>query len=187
MSWKLLAGKGTWLGTATAAVVLLAALGVSSLLLLRGIVPERAMGPLVWGSSVLACFFGGRMAIRQGGDGPLPRALAVSACVFGAMWIAALTGNEAIHFTGSGIAQTCAVRGGGLLAGLIGIGLTIIAIFPMNYIIHTVSGNTDVNAALPIGAAFILIALSVVLTLLGGLIPANKASKSDPVTALRTE
>ena len=75
----------------------------------------------------------------------------------------------------------------GLLAGLIGIGLTIIAIFPMNYIIHTVSGNTDVNAALPIGAAFILIALSVVLTLLGGLIPANKASKSDPVTALRTE
>ena len=59
MSWKQLAGKGTWLGTATAAVVLLAALGVSSLLLLRGIVPERAMGPLVWGSSVLACFCGG--------------------------------------------------------------------------------------------------------------------------------
>ena len=98
----------------------LAALGVSSLLLLRGIVPERAMGPLVWGSSVLACFCGGRMAIRQCGDGPLPRALAVSACVYGAMWIAALTGNEAIHFTGSGIAQTCAVWGGGLLAGLIG-------------------------------------------------------------------
>ena len=120
MSWKQLAGKGTWLGTATAAVVLLAALGVSSLLLLRGIVPERAMGPLVWGSSVLACICGGRMAIRQGGDGPLPRALAVSACVYGAMWIAALTGNEAIHFTGSGIAQTCAVWGGGLLAGLIG-------------------------------------------------------------------
>ena len=64
----------------------------------------------------------------------------------------------------------------GLLAGVIGIVLTLIAIFPTNYIIHTVSGNTDVNAALPIGAAFILIALSVVLTLLGGLIPANKAS-----------
>ena len=63
MSWKQLAGKGTWLGTATAAVVLLAALGVSSLLLLRGIVPERAMGPLVWGSSVLACFCGGRAAM----------------------------------------------------------------------------------------------------------------------------
>ena len=75
----------------------------------------------------------------------------------------------------------------GLLAGVIGIVLTLIAIFPTNYIIHTVSGNTDVNAALPIGAAFILIVLSVVLTLLGGLIPANKASKSDPVTALRTE
>ena len=75
----------------------------------------------------------------------------------------------------------------GLLAGVIGIVITIIAIFPTNYIIHTVSGNADVNAALPIGAAFVLIALSVVLTLLGGLIPANKASKSDPVTALRTE
>ena len=75
----------------------------------------------------------------------------------------------------------------GLLAGVIGIAITIIAIFPTNYIIHTVSGNADVNAALPIGAAFVLIALSVVLTLLGGLIPANKASKSDPVTALRTD
>lgn len=75
----------------------------------------------------------------------------------------------------------------GLLAGAIGIAITIIAIFPTNYIIHTVSGNADVNAALPIGAAFVLIALSVVLTLLGGLIPANKASKSDPVTALRTD
>ena len=75
----------------------------------------------------------------------------------------------------------------GLLAGVIGIAITIIAIFPTNYIIYTVSGNADVNAALPIGAAFVLIALSVVLTLLGGLIPANKASKSDPVTALRTD
>ena len=75
----------------------------------------------------------------------------------------------------------------GLLAGVIGIAITIIAIFPTNYIIHTVSGNADVNAALPIGAAFVLIALSVVLTLLGGLIPANKASKSAPVTALRTD
>lgn len=75
----------------------------------------------------------------------------------------------------------------GLLAGVIGIAITIIAIFPTNYIIHTVSGNADVNAALPIGATFVLIALSVVLTLLGGLIPANKASKSDPVTALRTD
>lgn len=45
--------QGNVAGTATAAVVLLAALGVSSLLLLRGIVPERAMGPLVWGGSVL--------------------------------------------------------------------------------------------------------------------------------------
>ena len=78
------------------------------------------MGPLVWGASALACFCGGRVAVRRGGDSPLPRALAVSACVYGAMWIAALTGNAAIHFAGGGIAQTCAVWGGGLLAGLIG-------------------------------------------------------------------
>ena len=94
--------------------------------------------------------------------------------------IGASKGNVGAVFN----AETCII---GLLAGVIGIVLTLIAIFPTNYIIHTVSGNTDVNAALPIGAAFILIVLSVVLTLLGGLIPANKASKSDPVTALRTE
>ena len=120
MSWKQLAGRGTWLGAATAAAVLLAALGVSSLLLLRGVVPEITMGPLVWTGSAIACFCGGRVAVRQGGDGTLPRALAVSACVYGAMWLAALTGDGAIHFAGSGIAQTCAVWGGGLLAGVIG-------------------------------------------------------------------
>ncbi len=121
MSWKQLAGTGTWLGAAVAAAVLLVGLGVSSLLLLRSVVPEYAMGPLVWGSSALACFCGGRAAVRKGGEGALPRTLAVSACVYGAIWLAALTGDGQIRFGGSGIAETCAVWGGGILAGVVGI------------------------------------------------------------------
>ena len=75
----------------------------------------------------------------------------------------------------------------GLCAGLIGIGLTLLLLIPGNAIIHSVAGNTQVNAVLPILPALVLILLSVVLTLLGGLIPSKKAAKSDPVTALRTE
>lgn len=75
----------------------------------------------------------------------------------------------------------------GLCAGLIGIGLTLLLLIPGNALIHSLAGTTDINASLPVVSAIILIALSVVLTLLGGLIPSRKAAKSDPVTALRAE
>ena len=75
----------------------------------------------------------------------------------------------------------------GLCAGLIGIGLSLLLLIPGNMIIHHVADSTSVNAVLPPVPAVILIALSVVLTLIGGLIPSKKAAKSDPVTALRTE
>ena len=75
----------------------------------------------------------------------------------------------------------------GLCAGVIGIGLTGILLIPTNAIIHSVADTTAVSAVLPVIPALVLIALSVVLTLIGGLIPSRKASKSDPVTALRTE
>ena len=75
----------------------------------------------------------------------------------------------------------------GLTAGLIGIGLTLLILIPGNALIHHLAGSQDINAYLPVGGAAILIALSVLLTLLGGLIPSRKAAKSDPVTALRTE
>lgn len=75
----------------------------------------------------------------------------------------------------------------GLCAGLIGILLTLLLLIPGNALIHYLAGTTDVNAVLPVRPALILIALSVVLTLIGGLIPSKKAAKSDPVTALRTE
>ena len=75
----------------------------------------------------------------------------------------------------------------GLCAGLIGIGFTLLLIIPVNAIIHNLANTTDVSAVLPAVPALVLILLSILLTLLGGLIPSKKASKSDPVTALRTE
>ena len=75
----------------------------------------------------------------------------------------------------------------GLCAGLMGIGLTMLLLIPGNRLIHSLAGTTDVNASLPALYAVILIGLSVFLTLLGGLIPSRKASKSDPVAALRSE
>ena len=75
----------------------------------------------------------------------------------------------------------------GLAAGLIGIGLTLLILIPGNALIHHLANTNDINAFLPVGGALALIALSVLLTLLGGLIPASKAAKSDPVAALRTE
>ena len=75
----------------------------------------------------------------------------------------------------------------GLCAGLIGIGLSLLLMIPGNLLIHHLADTTKVSASLPLVPALVLIALSVVLTLIGGLIPSKKAAKSDPVTALRTE
>ncbi len=75
----------------------------------------------------------------------------------------------------------------GALAGLFGIGITELLLIPTNAIIHSVTNSTEVNAALPFNAAIILILLSIVLTLIGGLIPSKKAAKSDPVKALRSD
>ena len=72
-------------------------------------------------------------------------------------------------------------------AGLIGIGLSLLLLIPGNMLIHYLAGSNEVSAVLSPVPAVILIALSIVLTLLGGLIPSRKAAKSDPVTALRVE
>ena len=75
----------------------------------------------------------------------------------------------------------------GLCAGLIGIGISLLLLIPGNALIHFLAGTDEVSAVLPVVPAVILILLSVVLTLIGGLIPSRKAAKSDPVTALRTD
>ena len=75
----------------------------------------------------------------------------------------------------------------GLCAGLIGIGMTLLLLIPCNALIHSMAGSTDIHAVLPAANAVVLILLSVVLTLIGGLIPSRKAAKSDPVAALRAD
>ncbi len=75
----------------------------------------------------------------------------------------------------------------GLAAGLIGIGATLLLCIPINAIIHHLTGIMILSAVLPGPAAVILVVISVVLTVIAGLIPARVAAKKDPVIALRTE
>ena len=75
----------------------------------------------------------------------------------------------------------------GLCSGLIGVGTACLLLIPGNAIIHALLGTTDVNAYLPVSSALILIVLSVVLTLIGGVFPSRAAAKQDPVTSLRSE
>ena len=75
----------------------------------------------------------------------------------------------------------------GLCSGLLGVGISLLLLIPINAIIHSVLGSDTVNASLPISGAIILIILSMILTIIGGFLPSKKAAKKDPVTALRTE
>ena len=74
----------------------------------------------------------------------------------------------------------------GLIAGLFGIGLTIIINIPVNMIIKSITGISNISK-LPINGAIILVIISMLLTIIAGLIPSKMASKKDPVIALRTE
>ena len=75
----------------------------------------------------------------------------------------------------------------GLLAGVTGIGITILLLIPTNKIIFSLSNGANVKASLPVMGGIILIILSIILTLIGGIIPSRKAAKEDPVLALRSE
>jgi ABC-type antimicrobial peptide transport system permease subunit len=75
----------------------------------------------------------------------------------------------------------------GLLSGIFGIVITYLAIPIINLVLHQFIGDIPLYAELQPISAIILIGLSIVLTLIGGLIPAKAASKKDPVEALRSE
>ncbi|MGM9665271.1 MAG: ATP-binding cassette domain-containing protein [Eubacteriales bacterium] len=75
----------------------------------------------------------------------------------------------------------------GFTAGVIGILITLLLNGVINIILHALTGVATLNAVLPVAGAIILVAISVGLTLIAGLIPSRIASKKDPVIALRTE
>ena len=75
----------------------------------------------------------------------------------------------------------------GLLSGLVAMLFSYIIIPIINAILLSLTGVENLSAYLGLDNAAILIILSVILTLIGGLIPAKSASKKDPVEALRTE
>ena len=74
----------------------------------------------------------------------------------------------------------------GLIAGLLGVGVTALACIPANIIVYSMFDVPDL-AQLPANAAAVLVAISVVLTFVAGLIPSGSASRKDPVEALRSE
>ncbi|MBQ9227883.1 MAG: ABC transporter ATP-binding protein/permease [Eubacterium sp.] len=75
----------------------------------------------------------------------------------------------------------------GLTAGALGVGITALLLLPINGLLHHFVTSVYISAAFPGTGAIILVVLSVVLTLIAGLIPSGIASRKDPVEALRSE
>ncbi len=75
----------------------------------------------------------------------------------------------------------------GFAAGLLGVIVTYLLCIPINAILHHLTGFSNLDAVLPIEIAVTLVIISVLLTLLAGIIPSRSAAKKDPVVALRTE
>ncbi len=75
----------------------------------------------------------------------------------------------------------------GLASGLLGVGVTYVLCAIVNVILLALTGLPGLKAVLPLSVAVVLIVISVLLTLLSGIIPSKSAAKKDPVVALRTE
>ena len=75
----------------------------------------------------------------------------------------------------------------GLCAGILGILVTLLLCLPTNAIIQGLTGFKNIKAVLPVAAGFILVGISMLLTIFAGLIPSRSAAKKDPVEALRSE
>jgi putative ABC transport system permease protein len=75
----------------------------------------------------------------------------------------------------------------GLTAGIIGIGVSVLLTIPINAIIHSLTSLETLHAHVPVAGAIVLIIISMMLTIIAGLIPSGVAARKDPVEALRTE
>ncbi|MBQ5820106.1 MAG: ABC transporter permease, partial [Clostridia bacterium] len=75
----------------------------------------------------------------------------------------------------------------GFASGLLGVIITYLLCIPINFVINTLTGIPSLDAYLPLPTAVILVVISVLLTLISGIIPSRSAAKKDPVVALRTE
>ena len=75
----------------------------------------------------------------------------------------------------------------GLLSGMFGIGISYLFIPIINRVLHHFIGNIPLSAKLNVSHAIILVVLAIILTIIGGFIPAKSASRKDPVEALRSE
>lgn len=75
----------------------------------------------------------------------------------------------------------------GICAGLLGVGVSALLTIPINAVLESLLGIEALTVALPAVYAVVLVTLSVVITMIGGLLPAKRAAKQDAVIALRTE
>ena len=75
----------------------------------------------------------------------------------------------------------------GFAAGVIGIGITLLLIIPINAIVQNLTGIESLRAILPVQGGVALVLISMILTFIAGLIPSGFAARRDPVEALRTE
>ncbi len=75
----------------------------------------------------------------------------------------------------------------GFISGLVGIGITYLFCMLINAVLHVLTGINSLSANLPVSTAAILVGISMLLTLIAGIIPSSSAAKKDPVVALRTE
>ena len=75
----------------------------------------------------------------------------------------------------------------GFASGLLGVGVTMLLCIPINAIIYKLTDISGLKANLPLEYAAVLVLISMVLTLISGIIPSRSAAKKDPVVALRTE
>ncbi len=75
----------------------------------------------------------------------------------------------------------------GFTSGLIGVSITVLLCVPINYVMHLVTEIDSLSVYLPVKTGVILVTVSVLLTLIAGVIPSKSAARKDPVEALRSE